>query len=83
MVLRLGDHDAIDQDAGDLAPAADAATAGSATRSTCAITIPPEFLAAIAMARLSRSSASRSILRLPLASAVVARMKAMFSGNAL
>ena len=47
----------------------------SATRSTWAITSPPEFLAAIAIARLSSVSASRSMLRLPAGSAVVPRMQ--------
>ena len=55
----------------------------SATRSTWAITSPPEFLAAIAIARLSSVSASRSMLRLPAGSAVVPRISAMWIGNAL
>ncbi len=52
-------------------------------RSTCAITTPPELRAAIAIARLSSVSASRSIVMLPWVSAVVPRMKATSIGKAL
>ena len=52
-----------------------------AIRSTCTITTPPEFLTAIAIARLSRSSASRSAVTLPFGSAVVPRRKATLSGK--
>ena len=48
----------------------------SAMRSTCAMTTPPELCAAIAIARLSSVSASRSIVMLPWVSAVVPRMNA-------
>ncbi|MFO1156032.1 MAG: hypothetical protein U1E43_04340 [Rhodospirillales bacterium] len=41
------------------------------------------FFAAIAIARLSRVSASRSMVTLPLGSAVVPRQKAMLTGNDL
>ena len=46
----------------------------SASRSTWAITMPPLLRAAMAMARASSVRASRSMLRLPSGSAVVARM---------
>ena len=52
-------------------------------RSTCTITNPPEFFAAVAMASASSVSASRSIVTLPAASAVVPRSSAMLMGNAL
>jgi hypothetical protein len=52
-------------------------------RSTCAITSPREFLAAMAMARLSSVSASRSMVMLPSGSAVVPRRKATWIGKAL
>ncbi|MFO1146071.1 MAG: hypothetical protein U1E33_05780 [Rhodospirillales bacterium] len=55
----------------------------SAMRSTWTTTRPPEFFAAIAIARLSRVSASRSMVTLPLGSAVVPRQKAMLTGNDL
>ena len=42
------------------------ATPGAAMRSTCAMTKPLEFFAAIASARLSSVSASRSIVMLPV-----------------
>jgi hypothetical protein len=48
----------------------------SAIRSTWAITMPLLFLAAIAMARLLRVRASRSMVMLPKVSAVVPRTKA-------
>ena len=44
--------------------------------STWAITMPPEFLTAVAIASVSCASASRSIDRLPSGSAIEARMKA-------
>ena len=53
----------------------------SAIRSTWTITRPPEFLAAMAMARLSRVSASRSMEMLPAGSAVVPRISATWIGN--
>ena len=53
------------------------------TRSTCAITKPLEFFAAIASARLSSVSASRSIVMLPETSAVVPRMSATEIGKRL
>ena len=55
----------------------------SAMRSTCATTMPPLLCAAIAIASDSSVSASRSIVRLPSASAVVARISATSIGNAL
>ena len=55
----------------------------SASRSTCAMTTPPLLCAAMAMARASSVSASRSIVRLPSGSAVVARMMPTFTGKAL
>ena len=45
----------------------------SAMRSTCTMTMPPELWAAIAIARPSSVSASRSIVMLPSGSAVVPR----------
>ena len=53
------------------------------TRSTCAITKPLEFFAAIASARLSSVSASRSMVMLPPRSAVVPRINATVIGKAL
>jgi hypothetical protein len=50
-------------------------------RSTCTITTPPEFFTAIAIDKLSRSSASRSAVTLPFGSAVVARRNATLSGK--
>ncbi len=55
----------------------------SATRSTWATTMPPELRTAIAMASDSSVSASRSIVRLPSVSAVVARISATSIGKAL
>src|SRR6266536_6312721 len=55
----------------------------AAIRSTWQITYPREFLAAIAIARCSRVSASCSIVMLPSGSAVVPRMKATLIGVAL
>jgi len=55
----------------------------SATRSTCAITSPPELCAAIASASVSQVSASRSMVMLPAGSAVVPRMIATLIGKAL
>ena len=52
-------------------------------RSTCTITKPPEFFAAVAIASASSVSASRSIVTLPASSAVVPRSSAMLIGNAL
>jgi len=52
-------------------------------RSTCAMTTPPELRAAMAMASASSVSASRSMVRLPSASAVVARMMPTWIGKAL
>ena len=49
---------------------------------TCATTIPPLFRAAIAIASISASTASPSIVRLPSSSAVVPRMTATSIGNA-
>ncbi len=54
----------------------------SAMRSTCAITMPPELRAAIAMARPSSVSASRSIEMLPSGSAVVPRTMPTWIGKA-
>src|ERR1019366_9185404 len=45
-----------------------------ATRSTCAITIPPELCAAMAIASASSVSASFSMARLPSGSPAVARI---------
>ena len=55
----------------------------SASRSTCAITSPPQLCAAIATDSVSQVSASRSIVMLPAGSAVVPRMIATLTGNAL
>ena len=55
----------------------------SASRSTWAMTKPPEFFAAMAAARLSRVSASRSMVMLPAGSAVVPRISATLTGKAL
>ena len=55
----------------------------SAMRSTWAITMPFEFLAAIAMARLLRVSGSFSMVILPMESAVVPRMNATVTGATL
>ena len=52
-------------------------------RSTCAITSPPELCAAIATDSVSDVSASRSIVRLPFTSAVVARISATSIGKVL
>ena len=57
--------------------------AARAIRSTCAMTRPLEFFAAIAAARASSVSASRSIVMLPAVSAVVPRISATLIGNAL
>ena len=54
----------------------------AASRSTWAMTKPLLALAAIAIARLSRISASRSMLILPSGSAVVPRMIATSTGMA-
>ena len=51
------------------------------TRSTCTITIPPEFFVAWAMESESSVAASRSIVTLPSASAVVPRKNATSSGR--
>ncbi|MNP77538.1 hypothetical protein D3C76_1749890 [compost metagenome] len=53
------------------------------TRSTWAITRPPELRAAMAMARLSMVSASRSMDRLPSSSALVARITPTWIGKLL
>ena len=55
----------------------------SATRSTWAMTMPPELCAAIAMASASSVSASFSMVRLPSASPVVARMIPTWIGEGL
>ena len=55
----------------------------SAMRSTCAITMPPELCAAIAIASVSSVSASRSIVMLPSGSAVVPRMMPTLIGKLL
>ena len=55
----------------------------SAMRSTCTITSPPLLRAAIAIDRLSSVSASRSIVMLPSASAVVPRTIATSIGKRL
>jgi hypothetical protein len=47
------------------------------------MTTPPLFFAAMAIARLSRVSASRSMLTLPFGSAVVPRRKTTSMGKAL
>jgi len=57
--------------------------ARSANRSTCAMTMPPLLCTAMAMASASSVSASRSIVRLPSVSAVVARISATSIGKAL
>gem|GEM_PF-6519669 len=54
----------------------------SASRSTWAMTTPPLLRAAVAIARASSSNASRSIVRLPSGSAVVARMMPTSMPNA-
>ena len=54
----------------------------SAMRSTWAMTMPPELRAAIAIARPSSVSASRSIVMLPSGSAVVPRITPTLIGNA-
>ena len=54
----------------------------SAMRSTWAMTTPPELRAAIAIARPSSVSASRSIVMLPSGSAVVPRITPTLIGNA-
>ncbi len=51
------------------------------TRSTCTITIPPEFFVAWAIESESSVAASRSIVTLPSPSAVVPRRKATSSGR--
>ena len=55
----------------------------SAMRSTCAMTMPPELRAAIAIASASSVSASRSMVMLPSGSAVVPRMMPTSIGKAL
>ncbi len=55
----------------------------SASRSTCTITMPPELRAAIAIARPSSVSASRSMVTFPSGSAVVPRTMPTLIGNAL
>jgi hypothetical protein len=55
----------------------------SAMRSTCTMTNPPEFRAAVAMASASRVRASFSMVMLPSVSAVVPRMMATLIGKAL
>ncbi len=55
----------------------------AAMRSTCTITKPPEFFAAVAMARPSSGRASRSIVMLPAGSAVVPRNSATWMGKDL
>ena len=64
MVFGLREHDAIDEHARNdyLRGLSDSV---AAMRSTCAMTSPPELRAAIAIARLSSVSASRSIVMLP------------------
>ena len=64
-------------------PRAGSSESAAAMRSTCAITSPPEFFAAIAEARLSSISASRSMVMLPAGSAVVPRMSAIWIGKVL
>ena len=56
---------------------------GSAMRSTCAITSPPELCAAIASDSVSTVSASRSMVMLPSGSAVVPRIDADVDRNRL
>ena len=53
----------------------------SAMRSTCTMTMPPELRAAIAIARPSSVSASRSIVMLPSGSAVVPRITPTLIGK--
>ena len=53
----------------------------AATRSTWAMTMPPELRAATASARFSSTSDSRSVLMLPFGSAVVPRIRATLIGN--
>ena len=53
----------------------------SAMRSTCAITMPPELRAAMAIASASSVNASRSIVMLPSGSAVVPRNMPTLIGN--
>ena len=55
----------------------------SASRSTCAITMPPELRAAIAIESPSSVSASFSIVMLPFTSAVVPRTIATSIGKVL
>ena len=55
----------------------------AAMRSTWTMTKPREFFAAIAIARLSSVSASRSMVMLPAGSAVVPRSRATLIGNDL
>ena len=52
-------------------------------RSTWTMTRPPEFFAAIAIAKLSMVSASFSIVTLPFGSAVVPRQNATLIGKDL
>ena len=54
-----------------------------AVRSTCTMTRPPLLRAAVASARLSSVSASRSIVTLPAESAVLPRRMATWIGKAL
>ena len=82
VVLGRRHHDAVDEHAGDL-DLARVSESAAAMRSTCAITSPREFLAAIAIARLSRVSASRSMVMLPAGSAVVPRTSATLIGKVL
>ena len=51
------------------------------TRSTCTITIPPEFFVACAIESMSKVAASRSIVTLPCSSAVVPRRNATSIGR--
>ena len=51
------------------------------TRSTCTITIPPEFFVACAIESASSVAASRSIVTLPSSSAVVPRRNATSIGR--
>ena len=55
----------------------------SATRSTCTITKPSALCTAVATARASSVSASRSMVMFPSGSAVVPRRKATSSSNDL
>ncbi len=52
-------------------------------RSTCTITSPPLFFAAMAAGSASSVSASRSMVMFPAVSAVVPRSSATWIGNAL